>query len=122
MPTYFQDTIFDLNPPLTAPGLGNLLQVAVNNTFSTTDYTLIVVVSNINTNVVVQLDGSIDGTNFAQIVGPQTITANGPYVYSVGSRPVKWVRPRFVSESGGTDAVVTFNVAAAWTIQHRKIS
>jgi hypothetical protein len=113
MVNYFQDTIFDVNAPLTAPGLGNLLQVAVNNLFSTSSYTLIAVVSNINTNVVVQLDGSIDGTNFAQIIGPQTITANGPFVYSVSGCPVKWVRPRFVSESGGTNAVVTFNVAAA---------
>ena len=113
MVNYFQDTIFDINAPLTAPGLGNLLQVAVNNLFSTRDYTLIVVVSNINTNVVVQLDGSIDGTNFAQITGPNTITSNGTFVYSVTGRPVKWVRPRFVSEGGGTDAVVTFHVAAA---------
>ena len=66
--TYFQDTIFDVNPTLSAPGLGSLLQVAVNNTFRTTDYTLIVNVTNINTNVIVQLDGSIDGTNFAQII------------------------------------------------------
>lgn len=110
---YIQDTIFDVNPALTAPGLGNLLQVAVNDLFSTRDYTLIVVVSNINTNIVVQLDGSIDGVNFAQLTGPSTITANGVFVYSVSGRPVKWVRPRFVSESGGTDAVVTFNVAAA---------
>lgn len=113
MVNYFQDTIFDLNPALTAPGLGNLLQVAVNNLFSTSKYSLIVSVTNINTNVVVQLDGSIDGVNFAQVIGPQTITANGHYIYSVGDRPVKWIRPRFVSESGGTSAVVTFNVAAA---------
>ena len=111
--TYFQDTIFDVNPTLSAPGLGSLLQVAVNNTFRTTDYTLIVNVTNINTNVIVQLDGSIDGTNFAQLIGPQTITSNGPKVFSVSGRPVKWVRPRFVSESGGTAALVTFNVAAA---------
>ena len=113
MVNYFQDTIFDVNAPLTAPGLGNLLQVAVNNLFSTRDYTLIAIVTNINTNVVVQLDGSIDGVNFAQITGPNTITGNGVFVYSVTGRPVKWVRPRFVSEAGGTDAVVTFNVAAA---------
>lgn len=111
--TYFQDTIFDISQTLTAPGLGNLLQVAVNNLFSTKDYTLIVNVTNINTNVIVQLDGSIDGTNFAQIISPQTITSNGPHVFSVSGRPVKWVRPRFVSETGGTSAQVTFNVAAA---------
>jgi len=113
MVNYFQDTIFDISAPLTAPGLGNLLQVAVNNLFSTTDYTLIVVVSNINTNVVVQLEGSIDGTNYATMIGGNTITINGNFIYSVTGRPVKWVRPRFATEAGGTDAVVTFHVAAA---------
>lgn len=113
MVNYFQDTIFDVNAALTAPGNGNLLQVAVNNLFSTTDYTLIVTVSSINTNVIVQLNGSIDGTNFAPIIAQQTITGNGSFVYSVSGRPVKYVRPEFVSETGGTDAVVTFGVAAA---------
>ena len=113
MVNYFQDTIFDVNAALTAPGTGNLLQVAVNNLFSTTDYTLIVTVATIDTNVVVQLNGSIDGTNFAPIIAPQTISANGSFVYSVSGRPVKYVRPEFVSESGGTAAVVTFAVAAA---------
>lgn len=111
--TYVQDTIFDISPTLSAPGLGNLLQVAVNDLFRTRDYTLITVVSNINTNVVVRLDGSIDGTNFAQLVAPQTLTANGPFIHGISGRPVKWIRPVFVSESGGTDALVTFNVAAA---------
>jgi len=111
--TYVQDTIFDISPALTASGLGNLLQVAVNDLFRTSDYTLIAIVSNINTNVVVRLDGSIDGINFAPIIANQTITANGPFVFSVSGRPVKWVRPSFVSESGGTSAQVIFNVAAA---------
>lgn len=109
--SYFQDTIFQTGPVLTAPDLGTLTQVAVNNLFSTDTYTLIVTVTNINTNVVVQLDGSIDGTNFVQVIGPQTITANGQYVYSVSGRPVKFIRPRFVSESGGTAAEVLFSIA-----------
>lgn len=113
MVTYFQDTIFDINPVLTAPGNGNLLQVAVNNTFSTQSYTLIVTVATIDTNVVVCLEGSIDGTTFAPIIANQTITANGSFAYSVSGQPVKWVRPKFVSESGGTAATVTFHVAAA---------
>jgi hypothetical protein len=108
----FSDSIFSTDE-LSAPGLGTLTQVAENNLLSTKDYTLIVSVTNINTNVVVQLDGSIDGTNFAQIIAPQTILANGHSVFSVSGRPVKFVRPRFVSESGGTAAVVTLSVAAA---------
>jgi hypothetical protein len=111
--TYFQDTLFSISPQLDAPGLGTLVEVAANDGFRTTDYTLIAIVSNINTNVVVRLDGSIDGTNFAPIIADQTILTNGPHVFSVSGRPVKWVRPRFVSESGGTAALVTFNLAAA---------
>jgi hypothetical protein len=110
--SYFQDTIFQTGPLLTAPGLGTLTQVAVNNLFSTDTYTLTVTITNIDTNVIVQLDGSIDGTNFVQVIGPQTITANGQYVYSVSGRPVKFIRPRFVSESGGTAAEVLFSIAA----------
>jgi hypothetical protein len=53
--TYFQDTIFDVNPTLSAPGLGSLLQVAVNNTFRTTDYTLIVNVTFNSTGVLMGL-------------------------------------------------------------------
>jgi len=109
----FRDTVFSTDTELDSPQLGTLTQVAENNLLSTKDYTLIATVTNINTNVVVQLDGSIDGTNFAQIIGAQTITANGHSVFSVSGRPVKFVRPRFVSESGGTAALVTLSVAAA---------
>jgi len=109
----FKDTVFSTDTQLAQPQLGTLTQVAENNLLSTRDYTLIATVTNINTNVVVQLDGSIDGTNFAQIIAPQTITANGHSVFSVSGRPVKFVRPRFVSESGGTAALVTLSVAAA---------
>lgn len=111
--TYFQDTLFSISPQLDQPGLGTLVEVAANDGFRTTDYTLIAIVSNINTSVTVRLDGSIDGTNFAPIIGDQNISANGPHVFSVAGRPVKWVRPRFVSEAGGTAALVTFNLAAA---------
>lgn len=111
--TYFQDTLISISPQLTTPGLGTLVEVAANDGFRTTDYTLIAIVSNINTSVVVRLDGSIDGTNFAPIIADQTISSNGPHAFSVSGRPVKWVRPRFVSEAGGTAALVTFNLAAA---------
>lgn len=112
MVNYFQDTIFQTDN-LTAPGLGTLMEVAVNNLFSTRDYTMIITVQNINTNVVVRLDGSIDNVNFAPLIGDQTITTNGQSIFSVTGRPVKWVRPNFVSESGGTSAVVTISIAAA---------
>ena len=110
--TYFQDTIFQTDSALEAPGVGTALQVAVNNTFCTKDYTLIATVASINTNVIVSLEGSIDGTNYGEIITEKTITANGTYVYKAFSHPVRWIRPRFVSEAGGTAATVIFSLAA----------
>ena len=111
--TYFQDTIFQTDSALEAPGVGTALKVAVNNTFNTKDYTLIVTVASINTNVKVSLEGSIDGTNYAEIITEKTLTANGTYVYNVANTPVRWVRPKFISEAGGTAATVVFSVAAS---------
>ena len=111
--TYFQDTIFQTDSALEAPGVGTALQVAVNNTFCTKDYTLITTVASINTNVKVSLEGSIDGTNYGEIIAEKTITSNGTSVYNVANNPVRWIRPKFISEAGGTAATVVFSVAAA---------
>ena len=111
--TYFQDTIFQTDSALEAPGVGTALQVAVNNTFCTKDYTLITTVASINTNVKVNLEGSIDGTNYGEIITEKTITSNGTSVYNVANTPVRWIRPKFISEAGGTAATVVFSVAAA---------
>ena len=111
--TYFQDTIFQTDSALSAIGVGTALKVAVNNTFNTESYTLIVTVASINTNVKVSLEGSIDGTNYAEIITEKTLTANGTYVYNVANTPVRWIRPRFISETGGTAATVVFSVAAS---------
>jgi len=111
--TYFQDTIFQTDDALTAAGVGTALKVAVNNTFSTKDYTFIVTVSAINTNVKVSLEGSIDGTNYGEIISEKTITANGTTAYNISNIPVRWIRSRFISEAGGSDASVVFSVAAS---------
>ena len=111
--TYFQDTIFQTDSALEAPSVGTALRVAVNNTFCTKNYTLIATVASINTNVKVSLEGSVDGTNYAEIISEQTITANGTYAYNVANTPVRWIRPKFISETGGTAATVVFSVAAA---------
>ena len=110
---YFQDTIFSTESTLSAPAVGTALLVAVNNLFSTRDYSLIVTVASVDTNVIVRLEGSVDGTNYAPIIANQTITANGTTAYSVSGRPVKWIRTNWVSESGGTAATVTFSIAAS---------
>ena len=108
----FQDTIFDTSTQLTAPGNGSEVQVAVNNYFATSSYTLFVKVAAINTNVKVALQGSLNNSDWADIIADQTISANGNYFYSVSGRPVKYIRPVFVSEAGGTAATVDFVVAA----------
>ena len=59
---YFQDTIFSTESTLSAPATGTALQVAVNNLFSTENYTFIVTVASVDTNVIVCLEGSVDGT------------------------------------------------------------
>ena len=71
-----------------------------------------VTVATINTNVIVALEGSIDGTNWSKIVANTTLTANGTTHYHVANHPLRYIRPVFVSESGGTAAEVLFSVAA----------
>ena len=110
--TYFQDTIFNTFDTLSAPGGTDSLQVAVNNTFSTRTYSLFVTVASKNNSVVIRLDGSIDNTNFAPIISNQTISSNGTTTYKIADHPVKYIKPVFVSEDGGTDATVTFAIAA----------
>ena len=73
----------------------------------------LVTVATINTNVKVSLEGSIDGTIYAEIITEKTITVNGTYVYNVANTPVRWIRPRFISETGGTAATVVFSIAAS---------
>ena len=67
-----------------------------------------VTVSSIGTNVVVRFEGSLDGTNFANLDEDgtdTTITADGTTIYSLSGTPVEYVRLRLVSLSGGTPTV-----------------
>lgn len=111
MVTYFQDTLFFNAPSLTAPGTTTAVAVYDNNYFSTSSYALVATVTNINTNVVVRLDGSIDGVNYGPLIS-NTITANGTYVYNITGCPMKYIRGNFFNETGGTSAVVTLSYSA----------
>jgi len=97
---------------LTAPASGVSTPVQLGSSINTKNYTLFVTVASINTNVIVALEGSIDGTNYSKIIANQTITANGTTHYNIANHPVKFVQPVFVSESGGTAATVLFSVGA----------
>lgn len=107
------DILFNTYTVLTAPGSGESTSVYLPPSIVAKNFTLFVTVASINTNVIVALEGSIDGTNWSKIIANTTITANGTTHYNVANHPVKFIRPVFVSESGGTAATVLFSVAAA---------
>ena len=111
MVNYFQDTLFFNAPALEAPGTTTEVAVYENNYFSTSDYALVVTVTNINTNVIVRLDGSINGTNYGPLIS-NTITANGTYDFNIAGCPMRFIRGNFLSETGGTTAVVTLSFSA----------
>jgi len=84
-----------------------------------TDHTVQVTVATIDTNVVIQLEGSVDGTNFfilpiedstvsglAISANVVTITANGTYLLYVKETAIKQIRLNFVSEAGGAAATI----------------
>ena len=112
MAYYLQKNLYVTSTGLTAPGSGFAYTIDLPNRSAPLNYSLLVTVTNINTNVVVRLDGSVDGTNYAPVITGQTITGNGTYFYGLQNTPLKNVQPVFVSESGGTAAVVTFTLAA----------
>lgn len=88
---------------LTAVGVTPALEISGTNT------TFQVTVSSIGTNVVIRLEGSVDGIdyfNLNDIGADYTLTANDTYGYSLGAAcPVRYVRLRLVSLSGGTPSV-----------------
>ena len=65
-------------------------------------------VANINTNVVLRIEGSNDNSNWVNLNASDadtTITANGTYGFQYVGCP-QHIRTTFVSESGGTSATV----------------
>jgi len=65
-------------------------------------------VSAINTNVVIRIEGSNNGTDWANLAATDTdttITVNGTYAFTFTGSPA-FIRLNFVSESGGTDATI----------------
>jgi hypothetical protein len=107
------DIFFNTYPVLTAPGSGDSTSVYLPPTIVSKNFTFFVTVASINTNVIVALNGSIDGTNWSKIIANQTITTDGTFHYNVANHPVRYIQPVFVSESGGTAATVLFSTAAS---------
>lgn len=106
-----QQTVFYAFPEMTMPGVTDPVDVYIINYLSTRYYTLFVTVTNINQSVVVRLDGSVDGCQYAPLIS-KTIYENGCYIYNISGAPVKKIRCNFFEETGGNDAVVQFDIAA----------
>jgi hypothetical protein len=107
----YQQTLVSTFPALTSPGVTDSVDVLVTNYLSTRNYTLVVTVTDIDSSVVVRLDGSIDGTDYGAMIS-NTIIENGTYAYNVTGFPVGFLRGNFFHERGGTNAVVKFSIAA----------
>jgi hypothetical protein len=104
------DSLFVTYPLLDAPASCDSTSVYLPPTIVTKNYSLFVTVASINTNVIIALEASIDGTHWSKIIANTTITANGTTHYNSTNHPVRYVRPVFVSESGGTAATVLFSL------------
>lgn len=88
---------------LTAPGVSAWIP-----TGKALYHTIAVVVGSINTNVVLRIEGSIDGINAFNLNTAEldtTIAANGARAFRF-SGALTHIRVNFVSESGGTDATI----------------
>lgn len=109
----FIDTLFFYPTALTSAGTTTTCTVAERDGSASVDIVFQVTVASIGTNVVVRFEGSLDGTNFFNLdsLGDTTITANGTTGYSIQNCPLKAVRGRLVSISGGTPSV-TFVISA----------
>jgi len=89
---------------LTAVGTTTAVEVTSNAV------TFQVTVTDINTNVVVRFEGSLDNTNFFNLDqggADTTITTNGTYGFALNGCPVKYIRLRLVGISGGTPSVAS---------------
>jgi hypothetical protein len=106
------DILFVTYSTLTAPATCADTSVYLPPSIVAKNYSLFVTVASINTNVIVALDGSIDGANWSKVIANTTITSNGTTHYTVANHPLKFIRPIFVSESGGTAATVLFSIGA----------
>jgi hypothetical protein len=71
-----------------------------------------VTAADVDTNVIVRFEGSLDNTNFGNMAASDTtITADGTTLVSIADMPLEYVRVRYVSESGDTSPTVDVSYA-----------
>jgi hypothetical protein len=95
---------------LTAPG-----STVVTNVVPYKNFSWVVKVGSINTNVIVQVDGSHNNTDFYNLAGiglTTTIIANGVYEIAIMNAATAYTRLTFISEDGGTDATLDCTLMA----------
>lgn len=107
----YQQTAFFVYDALDFPSCTDPAEVYVTNYLSTRNYTLAVKVTNIDESIVVRLEGTVDNETYAPMLS-EIIKENGNYVYNSYGFPMRKVRANFFSETGGTNAIVTFRIAA----------
>jgi hypothetical protein len=107
----YQQTVFFYPSILTFPGVTEEYEVYTTNYLSTRNYTLIAIVQDIDTSIVVRLEGTLDGKNYGALIS-NTITENGVHAYNVVGFPVKKIRANLLKRTGGNNASVTFQMAA----------
>jgi hypothetical protein len=104
------DVTWDPVPPMRVTGITQLTAPGSTTPINVADYSdgcYGFTVANINTNVVVRVEGTIDGTNWFNMAATDTtITANGTYRLDYSARSVYQVRFTFVSEAGGAAATI----------------
>jgi hypothetical protein len=71
------------------------------------DFVIAVTTASIGTNVIVRIEGTIDGTNYfnCDYGGDTTVTSNSTVAFSIQNAPIQSIRGRLVSVSGGTPSV-----------------
>lgn len=107
----YQQTAFFIYDALDFPSCTDPADVYVINYLSTRNYTLDVNVTNIDESIIVRLEGSLDGTTYSPMLS-EIIKENGNYMYNSYGFPVKKIRANFYKETGGTNAIVKFKIAA----------
>jgi len=90
--------------------LGSLTAVGVTSSQATTGVNLCfqIVLDSVGTDVVIRLEGSLDDENFFNLDETEqdtTLTTNKTYGYALNGCPVKFIRVRLVSITGGTPTV-----------------
>ena len=101
-----KDTVFFDAGSLTAAGVTSTFIAGQNNQISATYFVIQTKVENIGTNVVLRIEGSLDNIDFFNLNSADTtITTNGITGFVATNLPLKGIRARLVSISGGTPTV-----------------